>query len=688
MDLAPLIVGSGIAYLIASIMMAFLYREERDAYMAWWAAAFLVSTIRQAFALGVQVLDPKPFMAAPIYFAVILSGLLLLRGTHALVGRDFPRVLYVVAAICAAYTLAAPFFTDQLFAVALPAFILRGMCDVYTGVTVLRHDRKRVAGLFTGIVFVLWGIHRFNYPLLRDVTWFAPWGFEISSVLGLSVAMGMLALHYERSRADLARREEEYRGLFENAAIGFIRTDLDGNVLDANPALVKLLGYESVDEVRRLNMSRDVYASPDAREKLLAERFEDDVLDGVELEWKHHDGQNRLVQLVTRKFEIDGEIQFEGSVRDVTAERQLRGQLNASRQMEALGRLAGGVAHDFNNMLTAIIGSVQMARLEARDGNVPEEELDHIEVAAEQAAALSRRLLAFSRRDVSEPVAMVFDMAVSNAVALLRRLIPRTVELEVQCGASGGSVDSRPGEIERLIVNLAVNANEAMQGVGTLAIHTWLEDESIVLEVRDDGAGMSEATLQRIFEPYFTTNAEQGMGLGLANVREIVDELGGDISVDSTFGKGSTFRVQVPSRAARADNSTVSSESTAPTPGIQTILLVEDTDVVRSQLTRYLERHGHRVISAADGDEGFDLGQEHLDEIDLVVTDVVMPGRTGVQLVHDLQIKRPDIAFLYMSGYTETALENEGVPQERFIAKPFKPSELQQKISVLLGISN
>ncbi len=685
MDLAPLIAGSGVAYLFAALMMVFLYREERSPHMAWWAAAFGVSAIRQIFALGVQVLDPRPYYAAAIYIAVIISGVFLLRGTFALIDRRFSPALYWVAGITAAWTLAAPFVTESFYLFSLPAFLLRGICDIVAGIVVLRYLGRSVGSVFTGATFIIWGLHRFNYPFLRYVDWFAPWGFELSSVLGISVAMGMLAVHYERTRADLARREEEYRGLFENAAFGLIRTDLKGRILDANPALVELLGYDSREEVLKLSMAEDVYATPEDRQRLMDAHLQDEVLEGIRLNWRRRDGSVRTVQLVARQFRIDGEVTFEASVYDVTTEQELQGQLNAARQMEALGRLAGGVAHDFNNMLTAIIGSAQMARLEASDGKVPVEELDPIEVAATQASALSRQLLAFSRRDVEEPQPLQFDNAVGNAAALLERLIPKTVALEVEREAFDRVIFTQPGQLERLVINLAVNANEAMRGVGRLTIKTWVEGDDVVLEVRDDGGGMTESTVARIFEPFFTTDPKHGVGLGLANVKEIVDTLGGSIDVESVVGDGSAFVVRLPSvrQSSSADDHVAPLRKTQVEPRL--ILLVEDTAIVREQLARYLEWHGFDLLVASDGAEALKLAIQQLDDIDLIVTDVVMPKMTGPELINELKKDRDDLPFLYMSGYTETALANEGVPLERFIPKPFKPNELVERIEQLLG---
>lgn len=685
MVLAPLIFGSAVAYLVAAAILGYLYTRDGGEHLKWWSLAFGSSVVRQIVGAVIVLTGSEHFLPIALYAIVVAAGLFLMRGTYAFVGRQFSPLWYVAGTGCVAWALGATLLEADFVVITIPVFFFRGVTDIVTGVTILRNERKAGA-LITGLAFVLWGLHRWDYPFLRHVEWFAPWGFELAASLGVAVAVGMLTLHYERTREELLLKDESYRNLFENSIEGFIRTDGAGNILAANPALVDILGYESEAELRTLNMATDIYADPDARARLAAKYSKVDFLDGVEVTWKRKDGTLRDVRLMTRQFTVDGEIQFEGSVQDITEQKALREQLEVARRMESLGRLAGGVAHDFNNILTAIIGGVELARLDAVDDCVPVKELETIDIAARQGVELSRRLLAFSRQDVEVRVPQDISEVLANSEAMLSRLLPTTVELTIDVQDEVLHVMSEPGQIERVIVNLAVNAEQAMPDGGKLTIRASRAGEKVVLTTSDTGVGMDEAIAERIFEPFFTTKGVGGgTGLGLATTFKIVEALEGSIEVSSKPGKGTTITLTLPACAPPDEAERPPTVVPDSGDGHLVVLLAEDNPIVRRNLVRYLVRCDIEVIEASDGQEALELGLAEAARIDVAVFDIVMPGLTGPEAASRLNRDIPDLPVLFMSGYAAEALKEKGIDEDRFLAKPFAPNDLVSKIRALAG---
>jgi two-component system, cell cycle sensor histidine kinase and response regulator CckA len=375
-------------------------------------------------------------------------------------------------------------------------------------------------------------------------------------------------------------------------------------------------------------------------------------------------------------------------VRDITerkrAERDLRrmeDQFRHAQKMEAVGRLAGGVAHDFNNLLTVIQGNSELAIEQLGSSHPMSPLLGEVREAAARAAELTHHLLAFCRKQVLTPRVVDLDRLLRDLLQLLRRVIGEDVEVVLIRADRPAAVLVDPGQFEHAILNLAVNARDAMPDGGTLTIETRVTDgESVSVVVSDTGHGMDEATRSRIFEPFFTTKeAGRGTGLGLAMVHGFVAQSGGRIDVQSETGRGTTFTIELPrtTATATAERATVRDED----PGSETILLVEDEDAVRNLSKRILVGNGYVVLDAPDGARALWLAREYRANIDILVTDVVMPGMTGPEVADALASERPGMRILLMSGYSELPLEDAGVA---FLQKPFRPRELARKVREVL----
>ncbi|MFL6588814.1 MAG: ATP-binding protein [Chthoniobacterales bacterium] len=377
-------------------------------------------------------------------------------------------------------------------------------------------------------------------------------------------------------------------------------------------------------------------------------------------------------------------------------------ELRHSQKMEAVGRLAGGVAHDFNNLLTAIIGYAELIATRTSSNSLAKQNAELIRKAGEQAAALTRQLLAFSRKQILQPKVIDLNSLVGDMEKLLRRVIGERFDLQSHADAKNGRVKADPSQLEQVVLNLGVNARDAMPRGGKLIIRTKnvrLDQESaphisvppgqyVMLSVTDTGAGMDEDTKSHIFEPFFTTKGPgKGTGLGLATVYGIVRQTGGGISVESELGKGSTFRIYLPLEMAPVDSTRPLQKPVEKSTNFETVLVVEDEDIVRELVCEVLEDQGYNVICARDGMEAMNVAAEFDATIHLLVTDVIMPQMNGHELAGKLSALRPDMKVLYVSGYSDNDIGDHGVLDPRYdlLQKPFTPQTLARKIRDVIG---
>jgi CheY-like chemotaxis protein len=370
--------------------------------------------------------------------------------------------------------------------------------------------------------------------------------------------------------------------------------------------------------------------------------------------------------------------------------------------MEAIGRLAGGIAHDFNNMLTAILGNVQLISMHMEDDEDQERLLGEIRTAARRSADLTRQLLAFSRKQALEPERIDLNAMIDRMEPILDRMIGEPIAVLTSLDPDLGTIEADPSQIDQVVMNLVVNARDAMPEGGTLTIETANVhlDESyaqlhadgepgdyVMLSISDTGVGMDQETQEHIFEPFFTTKGEEeGTGLGLATVYGIVSQSGGHIHVYSEPGEGSVFKVYLPLMGADARPEAREEGADNILTGGETVLLVEDEDIVRDLIAGVLRRHGHEVVTAPDGQEALEVAEEHEGTIDIVVTDVVMPEMNGGQLAEALSETGYDIPVLFISGYTDNTIVQHGVLEGgvHYLQKPFDPEKLLRRIRSIL----
>ncbi|MFI5302672.1 MAG: ATP-binding protein, partial [Polyangiales bacterium] len=409
----------------------------------------------------------------------------------------------------------------------------------------------------------------------------------------------------------------------------------------------------------------------------------------VVAEYRFHDADGRvhiMRSAVRPRVEHDCVVGVTGISIDVTAQRDTEEQLRAAQKMEAVGRLAGGVAHDFNNLLSVILSYTELALLDLRQEDPLRADLDEISQAAKRAAGLTRQLLAFSRRQLLQPEPLDLNELVSSLANMLRRLIGEDVELRVSAGTSVFETKADRGQIEQVLLNLVVNARDAMPDGGRVTLSTsnvWLDEHRasatdvppgayVELTVQDTGFGMDATTRERIFEPFFTTKGVgKGTGLGLSMVYGIVRQSGGGIFVESEPASGATFRIYLPRHEADEPAPSVTGYASRTVRGNESILVVEDEAALRNVVRRTLTSVGYRVIVAANAAEALDVCSQRPDQVQLVLTDVVMPGMSGRELAERLVTLCPTIKVLFMSGYTDEAIARHGVLGPGFLRKPF-----------------
>jgi PAS domain S-box-containing protein len=513
-----------------------------------------------------------------------------------------------------------------------------------------------------------------------------------------------------RDRA-LRETDAKLRALIEHVPVVTYMDAPDGTTEYISPQIEQLLGYP----VAQWLETPDFFAQilhPDDRDRVLTE-----VAHSRELGARFH-AEYRMIANDGRAVSVlDGTVLVRdesgkplyrhGFFLDLTAQKEaekqtvrLEEELRQSQKMEAIGQLAGGIAHDFNNLLMAIGGYSDVARSKV-DGGDPAlaNALDEIKLASDRAAALTRQLLAFSRKQILQPQIVDLNEIVSGMDAMLRRLIGEDIDVVTELSPDAGRVRADPGQLEQVILNLVVNARDAMPAGGRLTIETAglavdgpeigrespLQPGSYaMLAVSDTGEGMDAETRKRIFDPFFTTKEPgKGTGLGLATVYGIVNQSGGSIFVYSEPGHGTTFKVYLPQTDAVGELGPPEVDGHR---GSETVLLVEDEDIVRRLVAQMLETQGYRVLAAGDPDHAVDLSAAHEGPIDLLITDVVMPNMSGRELAVRLHVDRPEMKILYISGYTDRAIVHHGVLAQGtvFLQKPFTGDDLARKVRAVL----
>src|SRR5436309_3501016 len=509
----------------------------------------------------------------------------------------------------------------------------------------------------------------------------------------------------ERLRAEQALRnsEQSYRSLVEGVRDVIVALSPGGEVTSLNPAFEEMTGFPPGEWV-----GRPFEALVHPEDVPLALELFGRVLRGeprptIQFRILTKTGPYRVAEFSASAQLRDGKLLgILGIGRDVTERLGLEQQLRQAQKMEAVGRLAGGIAHDFNNILPAITGHADLLLEDLGHHDPRRADVDEIRRSAERAAGLTRQLLAFSRQQVLQPKVVDLNALVLDMDKLLRRLIGEDVELATVLDPTLGRVTADPGQLEQVIVNLAVNARDAMPQGGKLTLETrnidldssYTLEHSLVkpgpyvqLTVSDSGIGMDEETQAHAFEPFFTTKPRgQGTGLGLAMVYGTVKQSGGFIWVYSEPGRGATFKIYLPRVDAPVESAAPPAPVERPPRGSETVLLAEDEPAVRAIARQALERQGYTVLAAPSGADALALAAQHGATIHLLLTDVVMPGMSGRDLADRLTAQRPGIRVLYISGYTDNAIVRHGMlePGLAYLQKPFRPDALVRKVREVL----
>jgi len=502
----------------------------------------------------------------------------------------------------------------------------------------------------------------------------------------------------------LRRTEMRYRAVVENANDVIFTVDREGHCLSMNQAGRKLTGYVAED-ARGIHLSQLVapHHVGFARQQLERVLAGEDV-PTFELAITNRDGCLLTLELAVHALPGDGGPSgVQGIARDITARNELEEQLKQAQKMEAIGRLAGGIAHDFNNLLTAIAGYSALVSDDLPSDSPLRGDVAEIQRAASLAGSLTRQLLIFSRKDVVQPVEIDFNESVTRVERMLRRIVGEGIDVEVRAGTNVGYIHADAGQIEQLLMNLVINARDAMPSGGALRIETAAMelDESVVrrhpgatpgpfarLTVTDTGHGMTPEVQAQIFTPFFTTKSpSSGTGLGLAIVHGIVQQWGGWIEVDSAIGRGSRFSIYFPRRMATAALEPSVRAVPGVTAGSGTILFVEDDECIRTLGTRMLRLHGFMVLPARHSAEALQLAADRDRRIDLLLTDIVMPGLSGRDLAARMLQARPGLKVLYTSGYSDEVVAHCDIQVNApgFVRKPYSPDALVRQIRTLLA---
>jgi len=564
------------------------------------------------------------------------------------------------------------------------------------------------------------GVYEKKVDLLKYLKFF----IVILLLFGILFGLNLLWSYQLRKKIrektkELRKSEERYRSIFENATEGIFQTTPDGRFIDANPALARLFGFNLPKDFMDYykDIGRQQYHNPDDREiyKGILEKY--GFIKGFETQLVDKNGKPFWVTINAHEVtDEDGNtLYYEGTVVDITERKQreeqfknLNQQFMQAQKMEAIGRLAGGIAHDFNNILTVIQGSCELALFDMKNFENLKKRIEDIKNAADKAGSLTRQLLAYSRRQVMEMKVININDLIINLEKMLKRLIGEDILLTTFFQEDIDMIKADPQQIEQIIINLAINAKDAMPKGGKLIIETkniYLDNDyaknhpgvkpglHIMLSISDTGTGMTDVIKEHLFEPFFTTKEKgKGTGLGLSTVYGIVKQTGGHIWVYSELNKGTTFKIYFPCVHDKSKDAKIEKmkEVEKPSGGNETILIIEDEEIVRESTGDMLTVLGFNVLKAANGNDALSLCNSYRDPIHLILLDVVMPGLSGPKLFEEVKKTHPESKLLFMSGYTDNIIVHHGILEDgiEFIQKPFTVKEISKKIRGILDNIN
>ncbi len=517
-----------------------------------------------------------------------------------------------------------------------------------------------------------------------------------------SVALGRDITDRKQAEEALRESEKKYRTLFEESRDVVFMSSYDGKLLDINPSGVKLLGYNSREEMLNLDLIHEVYTSPVDRERLTGVIAKDGFIKDYEVSYKGKDGKKLTGQVTASALRDDkgNIIGYRGILRDVTEQKELEQQLFQAQKLESIGTLAGGIAHDFNNILGGILGYASLLKMKIKPEDPVFNYIDAIEKGSLRAAELTAQLLAFARGGMSRTSPLNLNTVVKDTLKIIGETFDKSIKITTNLHEDLSTVEVDPGQIEQVVMNLCVNARDAMEDGGTLSIETGVAYVShdigrkymgavpgwyVTLSVSDTGVGMEQKILTRIFEPFFTTKDQgRGTGLGLSLAFGVAKNHGGFIHVDSEPGKGSTFKVYLP--VSKKVLSQESAPENIPEGGGELILIIDDEELICNLVKDILEQHGYRTVIALNGEEALHLFSRYEDEISGIILDLIMPGINGFEVCREFNKINPDIPILVSTGYSQDSKANELLKNgmNSFIQKPYQVHQLLWKVEDIL----
>jgi PAS domain S-box-containing protein len=702
---SALIATVSIGSLVALVYL-YIYYQEREPALALWAASWATYNLRFLIHLGLilQVI-PAGMIIAQQFFSIIGSFLFVL-GTHRFLQKKLSFYWPIAAAACLAWFTWGHFNSISFFTLDFPVSLFIGFAFGWSGYLILRGLKTPgFAKYLVGWSLIAWGIHKVDYPFLRPILWFAPWGYLIAAWLFLLAAVSLILLYYEKIRSALQqeiRKREESEGMlnaiFNQAKDGILVADArTKRFLTGNKTICGMLGY-SPEEIKNLGVG-DIH--PKEHLPGVIEIFDRQATREIELAPEvpviRKDGTIFFADIKASPARIGDKTYLIGIFRDVSEKKDFEEKVRKTQRLEAIGTLAGGIAHDFNNILSAILGYTDLALTELPPDTALYQYLQEVLKAGNRAKDLIKQILTFSRKTATEFIPIQAQSIVKEALKLLRATIPTTIEIRESIDSACPPIMADPSQIHQVVMNICTNAYHALENTGG-RLEVDLREIKVTeksppgktliwpgrylrLNFHDNGPGMKKEIMDHIFEPYFTTKGkEKGTGLGLAVVHGIVIKHNGMITVESEPGRGTTFSLYFPIvENESAPQLTV--QNAIPT-GKERILFIDDEQTLVLLARQMLESLGYKATCMTSSSEGFKTFQQDPQGYDLVITDQTMPILPGSELAQRILAIRPDMPIILCTGYSSMISEQKAkqLGIREFLLKPIERRKLAETI--------
>ncbi len=700
--LEPAIIASIATSVIITLTYSYIYLQYRQLNFVLWTVSWILAILRFVIILFMIHYPPHPhFIIASELFS-IYHAIFLALGISTLIHKKYTRIWILLSIPVSLWLIIAVLLGLPFLSYTLPAYLLSGTAFIISGIMFIRiYKVKGRMNYLVGITLILHGIHKFDYPFLRNVTEFAATGFLINSMFTLLVAFGIILLFYEKEHRELADSENLLSSLFTHSPLAIMLTDQSGKLLTFNNKFFEIFHYTIQDIDSPEKWFNHAYPDPQYRQHVL-EEFHSAV---AQLDTKLNPAPKEFQ--VCDKYGIFHSIEFHYTrvgdnllfiLNDLTEKKKIEDELFNIRKVESLGVLAGGIAHDFNNILTAISGNIELASMACDPGSEISGFLENSQKALNRASALSQQLLTFSKSNITETEIFNIKDIIEETTRFV--LTGSNVSSQIEMDSDLWPIEANKGQISQVINNLVINAVQAMPEGGRISIraansrdtyHTGLsEGDYIRIDVSDQGPGIPQAIIDKIFDPYFTTK-ETGSGLGLATSYSIISRFKGKILCHNNPDQGCTFAIYLPAILDRAPApKNMNHKQSRQISGSASILVIDDDTAILNLLEKYLSDEGFTVITALDGQAGLariEACHNNGKEIQLVITDMTIPGKMGgLEFLENLKKTNPEIPVILISGYAEAEDIEEFYKKgfKKFIQKPFRLNQIMEAIREIL----